>query len=237
MKNILVLFTVLILSISNNIEVKGQHIILESTFGSQSYGGTAQKSNSANIKLGYEFENNCSIDLSIIGSHATYDIRMPNITVSNPSLGGLFLNLLTGTNTTKVEVKEVYKTYSRKMTSYNLAFGASLSDRIKVFAGPTMRRNTIITKSSSQITYLGSPFSDLEFDDYTNFGSVIGLDLIQPLSPWCYMLLDLQIMNDHYSTSEKIRDSKFIDSSFMWGLGIGFKIGNHSKKPISEIKK
>lgn len=210
----------------------GQRIILETAFGGQSYNGADNTYESSHFKIGIERKNNMTFDLSIVSSKTNYEIRMQNVNVTKFNLDGFIIDILTGKkiyNWREIENKRVYKPYSRSMTSFNFTVGKLFFNRLKLFAGPSMRLNSITSVSTNEMTFKGSLFSDMEFEDYTNYGMVTGLDYMQPLIGCSYLLLDVQLQADLLSTSNKIAKSRFMASSITYGIGIGFRMGVKSK--------
>lgn len=227
MKELKLLFATLAIIAFSMIHSNGQNVILETAFGEQSYSGSDQTYGSAHFKVGYRFENNLSLDFSLGGSQASYDIRMPDISVSKSSWGGILVNLVTGSNNSnwsKTEIKKVYKRYFRNMKSYNLTAGVVVSDRLKIYGGPAIRRNCITTEFTNETTYDGRSLSDLEFDDYTNFGVLAGMNYMWAIGSSLYFVCDVQLQADLLTTSNKIAHSDYIGPSFTYGLGFGLRL-------------
>ena len=205
-----------------------QHITFESSLGAQNYSGTISQSGFFDFRLGYQMDDKWSFAIDITESVARYNIRMPNAKVSSINWIGAFFNVLTVSNSadwTNKSWKEVYKGYTRSITSVNLIAGYNLSNSFRISAGPSIQFNELLTESTNEVTFDGSLFSDLEFDDYTNFGIVTGLDYICNFNNWSYLTLGVNVQSDLFSTSNKVSGSRFKGSSITYGVGVGINIG------------
>ena len=233
MKRIIIKLSLLSLVLLTFMEAQSQHVTIEAGLKVQNYSETIAPEAATSLQLGYRFNDKWSLGLEYGYSLARHDVRMPNVVVSSTNWGGVIFNVLTVSNTaswTKNETKEVYKGYNREMYSYNAKLSFYPSPSWRLYAGPAMRYNKLMTESSEEFTHSGSLFSDLEFEDYINFGIVAGIDYIYDMSSWSYFKLGVDVQSDMVSNSNKISGSRFMGSSFSYGLGMGFKIGQTKKR-------
>ena len=210
-----------------------QQVTIEATAKSHNYTNADHQSGINFFQLGYQFNDSWSVGLEYGSSTASYAIRMPNREPTpNNFLTGLF-NAIFGN--TGPENLRVDKFYSRKMYSYRAKINYYMSPSFKVYVGPTLRLNTVTTKSTNEVTYNRTLFSDLEFDNYTTVGVVAGLDYIYSFTDWFFMTWGVDMQLDTYSSSEKISGSKFIGMSNSYGMGVGFRIGVAKKEIETSI--
>lgn len=216
-----------------------QYMSIEGRLGSLSYSDSDSSFGHARLKVGYELANKICFDLEFVSSRAEYEVRMPNIQVEVFNTVGVLLNLLTVSNhadwsTTKT--KEVYKSYNRSMYTYSPTIGYRISPHFKFYIGPSIKHNSIQTTSTEEPTYYGSLFSELEFNDYTNYGYNMGVDYRYGISDWAYLTCGVQLQTDLYSSSSKVSGSKFIGNAVSYDFGIGFRIGTKNNNNNMDVK-
>ena len=229
MKNLLILPIMLITIFSGYT----QQVTIEATAKSHNYTNADHHSSIYFFQLGYQFNDSWSVGLEYGSSNATYLIRMPNREPTPDNFLTGVINAIFGN--TGPENLRVDKHYSRNMYSYRAKINYYMSPSFKVYVGPALRYNTVTTKSTNEMTYNRTLFSDLEFDDYTTVGVVAGLDYIYSITDGFFMTLGVDMQWDSKSSSDKISGSKFIGMSKSFGMGLGYRIGVAKKKIEASI--
>ena len=205
-----------------------QHVIVQTTLKSHNYTNADYQSGIRFYQLGYQFNDSWSVGLEYGSSKVSYAIRMPNREPTPDNiLTALFDAIFSNSGPENLRVD---KFYSRKLYSYRAKINYHMSPNFKVYVGPALRYNSVTTKSTNEVTFNGTLFSDLEFDDYANIGVVAGIDYLYSFSDWFYMTLGVDLQWDSYSSSEKISGSKFIGMSNSFGIGAGIRVGVGKKE-------
>lgn len=238
MKNLVISTLAILLLVCLSNTSSAQRLILEmKTFG-QKYKDAIRHDGGYNLYLGYELSKRWDAGIEIEGNRVSHNVRLLDANQRSTNWIGVASNLLTlsnDANWTKSSKKEIQKGYIRNMTSFKLQANYYLSPNFRISFGPSVQIIKALTESTDDVTYEGGLFSDLEFDQYSNLTLTGGIEYLRPFSSWSYWTAGIDLQKDIYSSSSKIKNSKFIGEAITYSIGIGFWIGKSSKK-VEETK-
>lgn len=207
-----------------------QKFSFETGVSAQKYSNTISQSGLFKLNGIYHFNKKVGIGLGYAGSSARHNIRMSSSDATSINWGGVVGNLVTLSNTFNASStgKRIYdKGYIRNIHTYTASLYYSYSSNFRMYVGPSIRRNIVATESTDEVTNAGTLFSELEFDPYTNFGFILGIDIIHNFNKHIYMSLGIDVQNDIITTSKKL-SSDFKGASITYGLAFGFRIFSSS---------
>lgn len=175
------------------------------------------------LGMKYHISDKVSIGVNLDFDHISKDVRMPDVIVTKTNGFLLLLNLVTfnwDKPSTYKELEKRYKKYARSTKSVSIPVGILFNKYYNIYAGPIVSYNEVKSMSSEEVTHDSTLFSDMEFDDYKNFGYVLGIEYIMPSSERLEVFAGVHYSKYITSTSRKVKISKQYDSSLYFQLGL-----------------